>query len=564
MTKEECLKEYLTSMYVFINFLYSITEKNDLDTINIAKEIINKEYLTGVKTAIIINILASIKEDLVVKKENSNSFISKVFDEALEKSTSIIAKGNKNQYNLSLQSLSSPDIIARIRNRLLHGKYLIDFKHGNVLINVAKKNEKSDYFKINIDKLVGYIRENTKLYLYGKKTLTYKRSMIITNKVLNKREHPLKLKSEIKNVLRNMSYQEFTIISNQTIASNIINEFNSCITYYEKTNDINIINTFEKKIEPLGYKLQRNSKKIRDDEIDNIINDTNLITFNNKYLTYQDQIILLSKHLSFYFNPDTKPLELLTSNLSILQLLEGIENTKSIDMNIISKGFTENFSYDSNLFITSSLALFNTMFIYPLDDLYENELMFTNFSNKGFPYELLDTSKLKYSIITIDDTKIKSVQEYYNSLLNKKKKLDEERNKLLSNIANLKNKGKDNIISKLQLSLEKNNNDLLNLETSINIYKNELDIMNNYYNNNLTYLTNLAIITGIRNSISHGHVETILGKDFSSSKIIFKDIYEGKITFELTVTLQDFLDFLDSSFQEVINFIKPKENMHKK
>lgn len=564
MTKEECLKEYLTSMYVFINFLYSITEKNDLDTINIAKEIINKEYLTGVKTAIIINILASIKEDLVVKKENSNSFISKVFDEALEKSTSIIAKGNKNQYNLSLQSLSSPDIIARIRNRLLHGKYLIDFKHGNVLINVAKKNEKSDYFKINIDKLVGYIRENTKLYLYGKKTLTYKRSMIITNKVLNKREHPLKLKSEIKNVLRNMSYQEFTIISNQTIASNIINEFNSCITYYEKTNDINIINTFEKKIEPLGYKLQRNSKKIRDDEIDNIINDTNLITFNNKYLTYQDQIILLSKHLSFYFNPDTKPLELLTSNLSILQLLEGIENTKSIDMNIISKGFTENFSYDSNLFITTSLALFNTMFIYPLDDLYENELMFTNFSNKGFPYELLDTSKLKYSIITIDDNKLKLVQEYYNSLLNKKKKLDEERNKLLNNIANLKNKGKDNIISKLQLSLEKNNNDLLNLETSINEYKNELDIMNNYYNNNLTYLTNLAIITGIRNSISHGHVETILGKDFSSSKIIFKDIYEGKITFELTVTLQDFLDFLDSSFQEVINFIKPKENMHKK
>ena len=564
MTKEECLKEYLTSMYVFINFLYSITEKNDLDTINIAKEIINKEYLTGVKTAIIINILASIKEDLVVKKENSNSFISKVFDEALEKSTSIIAKRNKNQYNLSLQSLSSPDIIARIRNRLLHGKYLIDFKNGNVLINVAKKNEKSDYFKINIDKLVGYIRENTKLYLYGKKTLTYKRSMIITNKVLNKREHPLKLKSEIKNVLRNMSYQEFTIISNQTIASNIINEFNSCITYYEKTNDINIINTFEKKIEPLGYKLQRNSKKIRDDEIDNIINDTNLITFNNKYLTYQDQIILLSKHLSFYFNPDTKPLELLISNLSILQLLEGIENTKSIDMNIISKGFTENFSYDSNLFITTSLALFNTMFIYPLDDLYENELMFTNFPNKGFPYELLDTSKLKYSIITIDDNKLKLVQEYYNSLLNKKKKLDEEKNKLLNNIENLKNKGKDNIISKLQLSLEKNNNDLLNLETSINIYKNELDIMNNYYNNNLTYLTNLAIITGIRNSISHGHVETILGKDFSSSKIIFKDVYEGKITFELTVTLQDFLDFLDSSFQEVINFIKPKENMHKK
>ena len=42
------------------------------------------------------------------------------------------------------------------------------------------------------------------------------------------------------------------------------------------------------------------------------------------------------------------------------------------------------------------------------------------------------------------------------------------------------------------------------------------------------------------------------------------DIYEGKITFELTITLQDFLDFLDSSFQEVINFIKPKENMHKK
>ena len=104
----------------------------------------------------------------------------------------------------------------------------------------------------------------------------------------------------------------------------------------------------------------------------------------------------------------------------------------------------------------------------------------------------------------------------------------------------------------------------MNLETSINIYKNELDIMNNYYNNNLTYLTNLAIITGIRNSISHGHVETILGKDFSSSKIIFKDIYEGKITFELTITLQDFLDFLDSSFKEVINFIKPKENMHKK
>ena len=82
-----------------------------------------------------------------------------------------------------------------------------------------------------------------------------------------------------------------------------------------------------------------------------------------------------------------------------------------------------------------------------------------------------------------------------------------------------------NIFNRICDSLEKNNNDLLNLKTSIIESKNELDIMNNYYNNNLTYLTNLAIITGIRNSISHGHVETILGKDFSSSKIIFKDIY---------------------------------------
>ena len=81
--------------------------------------------------------------------------------------------------------------------------------------------------------------------------------------------------------------------------------------------------------------------------------------------------------------------------------------------------------------------------------------------------------------------------------------------------------------------------------------------------NNIKYLTNESIVNGIRNSIAHGNYRVIFMGELSKSKIIFNDIYEGKLTFHGKISILDFINMIANNLIVILSFIEKTEILKK-
>ena len=81
--------------------------------------------------------------------------------------------------------------------------------------------------------------------------------------------------------------------------------------------------------------------------------------------------------------------------------------------------------------------------------------------------------------------------------------------------------------------------------------------------NNIKYLTNESIVNGIRNSIAHGNYRVIFMGELSKSKIIFDDIYEGKLTFHGEISILDFINMIANNLIVILSFIEKTEILKK-
>lgn len=547
--KYEFLIKYIESTFVFFCYVNSIMNTSK-EVKEIGLNILEPDYILGTKVATVCNILSIIKEGIVVEyTKNVNNkqnkvFLSKVLDEAINISTSIIAKDDNKQYNLSNYILSAPEILAQIRNRLDHGNFIIDFSKKEIIIYLN-----SQEIRIKVDKLVEYIRSNVKNYLFYQDINEYKKGIVEITKLDEYRTKPVVVKGEIKHILKNTRYTVLTLKNSNglKLEKNVIDYFLDKISLYNDTLDINIVNNLEKNLQTKGYELIREHKKIPEYEFDKIIDDTKIFTSRDTKLSYRNQITYLGEYLSFYFDNNNKQITLLNSYLSILQLLEGIECTKSLDLNKIF--LNNDFKYDPNLIITSSIILFNSLFMYPYNNLYKNYL-----DNTGFPYEKLDTSLLKYSKITYNYN-IEEKEKFVTSLDIKIKKAKEKKIKTELNLSNI-NKEKQDIVLKITNTLEKLKKDIQDLEIKKEEATKNLIDLKNYIINNESYLTNKAIIEGLRNSIAHGGVSSIFKSGFHDTIICFKNIYENNLSFKLDITLEDFVAFLENNLSIVIDYLK--------
>lgn len=551
--KYEFLIKYIESTFVFFCYVNSIMNTSK-EVKKIGLNILEPDYILGTKVATVCNILSIIKEGIVVEytksvnNKQTKSFLSKVLDEAINISTSIIAKEDNKQYNLSNYLLSAPEVLAQIRNRLDHGNFIIDFPKKEIVIYLNKQE-----IRIKVDKLVEYIRSNVKNYLFYQDGNEYKKGIVEITKLEEHRTKPVIVKGEIKHILKNTRYTELTLKNSNglKLEKNVIDYFLDKISLYNDTLDINIINDLEKTLQTKGYELIREYKKISEYDFDKIIDDTKIFTSRDTKLSYYNQITYLGEYLAFYFDDNTKKITLLNSYLSILQLLEGIEYTKSLDLNKI---FSNNdFKYDPNLIITSSIILFNSLFMYPYNNLYKN----SDLTNTGFPYEKLDTSLLKYSKITYNYG-IEEKEKYIIGLDTKIKEAKERKDEIELNLSNI-NKEQQDIVLKITNSLGKLQKDIQDLEIKKEEKTKELIDLKNYIINNKSYLTNKAIIEGLRNSIAHGGVSSIFKSGFHDTIICFENIYENNLSFKLDITLEDFVAFLENNLSIVIDYLKTLE-----
>lgn len=554
----DCYKKYLTSTFVFSNYIINIEDLNEY-----AKSITEKEYIIGSKVSILTNILLSFKEE-IVKKEVSNGMnsVSSIYDNALFQAASKIASPTDNKYySLSSYKETPANILTRIRNRLAHGQYLIDFKNNKILINIARKNDTADLVKIDIAKFTDYVIKNVYGYLRNLKSNKIKRHIIrFTNKDIN-RFKPITTKSDAKNMLKKMVYEEFTLIYSDIIDEEVLNEFNQVMSLYKESLDISLINNFESKINKLGYSIQRITKRVPENEISNLLENIGSFTYENPNLSYQDQVQNLGEYLLYYFNPDEEKIKQLVANLSNLQILDRIDKTGNYNINSLAKTFDFQVKRDHELILSVLLAMFNSMFIYPMENIFINHNEFTNQENTGFTYELLDISLINNCSYTLDTNDINNLTEQKNSLLNDISKINDDIKKIENNLKKIPPE-KTDVINKIKTSLVSLSLERDNYEEKLSDVNKELKIKEDYFVNNQDYLKKKSIIKGIRNSISHGHIKTILNKTIKDTIIVFEDIYNGKLTFKLEISLNDFYKFLYSNFYIVVDYLKKIENIN--
>ena len=564
MDKLDCVYDYFKATRAYYLFQFGII----LNKEEYLQFILEKENINGAKVSFISNIMLGIKEDLINNK-GANNYQSKIFINKLENLVNIIATKVPDGYKLS--NYVFPDaatLVAIVRNKFAHGKYTIDFKHNRVILN-----HKGVDIIINIDKLTMFIMFGFMYSVFDVNTNVFERNLVYLVKEPEKLQTgKIKDLNDVRKIIKNYNCVKFKIESKEgmPIFKDYINYFNSFLEkfnfnpyqavksdYFKQMNDY-----FEKR----NYKISIDYNKLNDKEsIDKILKLVEEEVLNNENLTYEQQIKIIGMEIQRSVENKFNTFNPIAANISNLILLDAISKTKSIDREKISNYIANTlntevkFGYDE--YGAVLLSMFNSLFVYPFDDVFETTGEYKLDREGCFDFSKLDLSMVKPIIDNIDTSPLDIVLEKRNSLI---KKQDEITDKIKKQKINLNNVNNKEIVEKI-------NNNIISLQKSLLLIQNQLSIVNIEYNdinndyivNNLHFV-NKSIIEGIRNSIAHGNYEIISNGNIFDTKIVFNDIYEGKTTFKAELSFEDFGKMIDLNYNAVLNYEKNKVKVLKK
>ena len=259
---------------------------------------------------------------------------------------------------------------------------------------------------------------------------------------------------------------------------------------------------------------------------------------------------------------DINSFDSILASVHNLILLDAISKTRSVNRDVLSSyiadmlGISVKFSYDEYGIIL--ISMFNSLFMYPFDDVFETSGEYKIDRESGFDFSDLDLSMAKPDIMNIDESPLNNSLERCNSLLRKQNEISQKLTVQQSNLLRVKG----NLIAegKINASINDLNNSLSLLITEYMKADSEYNAIKNDYVTNRLYFENRTIIEGIRNAIAHGNYEFKINGNFYDTEIVFKDIYEGKNTFELRISFKDFEDMIDLNYDVVVDYIRNKIN----
>ncbi|MCI7241240.1 MAG: hypothetical protein MR550_01655 [Bacilli bacterium] len=550
--KKDNIMDYYLGNKAYNLFLQGIIYNNPI----YSEGILDKKNINATKIGCISNIFLAIKEDLVSKdKEGYNS---RILISELENNVSLIATKENNGYRINNYLFpDAPTLVSVLRNKLAHGLYTMDLEHNRIIFNIE-----SNEVIINIDKLSTYVISCLKSYTKVNNSSIYKRDFVINNKVDTTREKPMKSINELNNFIKNSREIEIILIKkdNTLISNYVVWELENIIDEYRITKNNKLLINFENNYKD-EYDFKWNIKKLNDDktkELSNFI--LNIIPQN---ITYNEEVMVILKEYASKINNNYNRFNVIMENLTNLVLLDAIKENNTVNSNILFDKIKEKYNniYISyNTLISSSIAMFNSLFSYANDDVYKNDNKYTLLDNNGLDYSKLDLSLINVQIKTIDNTIINELNIRKTAKEKELNLIDTKITKELNNLNIVKSKSNTNAINNITNKLT----NLYNIKNTLTIEHNniinELNICNNYYNNNLLYLENESIITGIRNSIAHGNYEVVQCNNINDTYIVFNDIYEGKLTFKGTIKILDFIDLIDNNAIVINEFLNNLDN----
>lgn len=565
MNKEDEILKYFKNnlAFYFKTIDWNLGENPANPDYEYRDEILDKDNLIGAKLSLISNIFLSYKENIV---ENTGSLNYKniIFNTELENAVLMIANKVNDKYEVDgVMFNSAPELVAFIRNSLAHGSYLIDYDMRRVILYSGGKQ-----VEVNVNKLSMFVVSGLQGYLHGEISNSWNRKIVLNRYTSTNREKPLESEKILCNTIENFTVINLNIKKKdgEDIPLYYRDIFEVELKKYRLRHDINVLKELKEKYKN-DYDIEFSEEEI-DKKTAKYL--SSVIYPKTKDLDYQAQTSIALIKAGKIVNNDK-----MIGQITSLQLLQYISNYKTTDLEKIKrnlelekmkrmleskeinlKELEEMIFIDSDIMVNSLLGMFNALFIYPFDDIYDDKEIMKNLVNTSLDYSKLDLSLIKLNNINLENGEILSLREELNGI---NRRIQEINNTISIDKASLeKVKGNAKAEANINAKITREQRDL-------NLFQGKLALVSckvNYYDNNSQvggYFYNKAIIEGIRNSIAHGNYQVIEAPSILDSKIIFRDIYLGKETFFCEVGAEDFKNLLIVNMKIILQFLSSRK-----
>lgn len=550
MNKEETIIKYFSGNYAYDLFLMGMIFGNPI----YSEYISNKEYLNGAIVGNISSIFLAIKEKMVDKNNNILLPIS-----LMEKNVNIIA--NKTDCGYEINGYTFKDsytLVTTIRNKLGHGEYLIDFAHNRIILKVDGND-----IVIQIPKLTNFVISSFSSTLQNYNTSSFTRCFVYSESIIGKDKERYSL-NEYKNMIA--SYYKYNITikrkDGSPIEGFIFDRFNETVSSFSKSLDLSELMDFERKVkEDYEVSWKKVSTKNEDTKIlaSFLYNSTTLNT------PYERVIEIVGYEVDKLFNKDKfDNFSMIASGVHNLLLLNSIKelgtsNYEKVHDDIIKKYGKLYIATDD--LAQSLISSFNALFAYSYDDVLHNKNEYQSLDLEGFDYSLIDTSSFNVEVEKTDDGYITDLGVKENAIKNNINKLNNALVSCNNNLAKVTSIGNQKGINAITSQINTINGNINGYNIDLANIQNTLNNVNNYVSTYASLIKNEKIINGIRNSIAHGNYKVILKETLKDSLIEFTDFYEGEVTFKASISIDNFVEFLQKSAIEIEKYLSKEEKL---
>lgn len=550
MNKEETIIKYFSGNYAYDLFLMGMIFGNPI----YSEYISNKEYLNGAIVGNISSIFLAIKEKMVDKNNNILLPIS-----LMEKNVNIIA--NKTDCGYEINGYTFKDsytLVTTIRNKLGHGEYLIDFAHNRVILKVSGND-----IVIQIPKLTNFVISSFSSTLQNYNTSSFTRCFVYTKSIIGKDKERYSL-NEYKNMIA--SYYKYNITikrkDGSPIEGFIFDRFNETVSSFSNSLNLSELIDFEKKVKN-DYEVTWNKVSTKNEDTKMLASFLYNSTTPNT--PYERVIEIIGYEVDKLFNKDKfDNFSMIASGVHNLLLLNSIKelgtsNYEKVHDDIVKKYGKLYIATDD--LAQSLISSFNALFAYGYDDVLHNKNEYQSLDLDGFDYSLIDTSSFNVEVEKTDDGYITDLGVKENAIKNNINKLNNALVSSNNNLAKVTSIGNQKGINAITSQINTINGNINGYNIDLANIQNTLNNVNNYVSTYASLIKNEKIINGIRNSIAHGNYKVILKETLKDSLIEFTDFYEGEVTFKASISIDNFVEFLQKSAIEIEKYLSKEEKL---
>ncbi len=527
--------------------LYDVDEKNYIE---------NKDYQLSAQVGFIANIMLSIKEELV---ENTGNLIyeSKLYEKRLEETVENISTKTNNGYEIDNYTFKdAPTLVAVLRNKLGHGDFTIDYKTGKVILHVEGQE-----VSISVDKLTTFmINANYNFFMDTKKN-EYKRNFIMFTKLEKNRTKLITTEEEAASIIRQCENIEFSLKrqDGKELEPYEINSFNEIVEIIKNREcDFELIKYYKQLLKNKNYIMKVEYTKL------NKYKDINelLPLIKNSILSqteydYKSQVLAIVKETQRKVDENYNITDVRMANINNLIMLRTMKNIRSTDINALKRNIANNYKYPmyftyDNL-ATAVISNFNSLFSVPYDKLYKKTP-----EEQGLDFSKLNLNALNIIHLEVEEDRLKPKKDKETSLEKEVTRVETSLEEIKNNLAKVQITN-TKAITAINSNITNKNNYLNQKKQELQSLKQELKKLQNYYQDDELYMKNRTIIAGIRNSIAHGTYEIVPGPTIEDAKLIFTNIYEGKLVLKAEITVIKFLEMMDNNLLTIQQYLNDEE-----